>query len=213
MSQSSFSQLEQFIKQTDSPSHYQTLLLLRLFHHIHPRMTQALNHALEAHDLQQHEWMALRLLANAPNQQMLPSQLSVLLDLTRTSLTRLSDDLVSKGLLRRHGNRHDRRQIVLELTEAGLQCVQITTPILMDACKQLLSPFSATERIQFEQLLKRLLAQLEGETDVHSPSVASSNFHRVEDGFLSCQSHTQHIEANSKMELDKWLLKRKTNFG
>lgn len=216
MPETTFSQFEQKLKQANQQTPQcadNQFLLLRLFHHIHPRIINELNQALAPYHIQHHEWTALLMAYAAPDYQILPSTLSSLLDLTRTSLTRLSDDLVSKGLLRRHENRQDRRQIVLQLTPAGIHCIQTATPICAAARKQMLLPFSASERKQFEQFLRRLLAHLNHETQPESQKSNLPNFHQTEDTYLGYHSHVKMIGQNSSNEIQQWLNQKMPKFA
>lgn len=143
------------------PSDYPHLGLLRGFHFVQPRIVAKWNAALAPHQLQHHEWLALLLVSVYG--QLLPSQLSDMLDLTRTSLTRLTDDLVQKGLLRRDINPKDRRQIALEMTIEGKKRFQAATVACQNVQQEMLSVFSATELAQFQAWQMRLLAHLNGE--------------------------------------------------
>lgn len=216
MSEQAFFQFEQNLKQVNRQGGMcgnSQFILLRLFHHINPRIITALNQALAPYQIQHHEWAALLMAYAAPDYQILPSTLSSLLDLTRTSLTRLSDDLVSKGLLQRQENRQDRRQIVLQLTEAGVNCIQAAAPVCTVAVKQILAPFSAAERKQFEQLLRKLLAHLSGDALPESPKSGMPNFHCTEDTYLSYQTKAQTVGQNGSHEIALWLNQKMPKFS
>lgn len=216
MSENPFIQLEQNLKQAtlQTPQCADSqFILLRLFHHIHPRIINELNQALLPFHIQHHEWTALLMAYAAPDYQILPSTLSSLLDLTRTSLTRLSDDLVGKGLLRRHENRQDRRQIVLQLTDAGVKCIQAAAPICAAARRQMLSPFSAAERKQFEQFLRRLLSHLSHDKVSETPSPDVHPFQQIENAYLSYQMQTPYEGENHQRNIHRWLNRQIPKFG
>lgn len=216
MSEQAFFQFEQNLKKINRqaiPCGNSQFILLRLFHHINPRIITALNQALAPYQIQHHEWVALLMAYAAPDYQILPSTLSNLLDLTRTSLTRLSDDLVGKGLLQRQENRQDRRQIVLQLTEAGVACIQAAAPVCAMAVKQILSPFSVAERKQFEQLLRKLLAHLNGDGQPETINQDIPNFHYTEDNYLSYNTQVKIIGQNSSREIELWLNQKMPKFA
>lgn len=210
-----FYQFEQQLKQANQQTPQcadNQFLLLRLFHYIHPRIIAQMNQVLTPYQIQHHEWNVLLMAYAAPKHQILPSTLSGLLDLTRTSLTRLSDDLVSKGLLCRHENSQDRRQIILQLTEAGIECIQMVAPIYAAARKDMFSSFSYGERKQFEQLLRRLLTYLNDDTP-HNHLPMHPNFHQTEDTYLRYQSHAQIIGQNTHQEIQQWLNQKMPKFA
>lgn len=216
MNNNPFSQFEQNLKlanQQTAQCADKQFILLRLFHHIHPRIIAELNQALSPYHIQHHEWTALLMAYAAPEHQILPSTLSNLLDLTRTSLTRLSDDLVGKGLFSRQENRQDRRQIVLQLTEAGIRCIQAAAPTCAKVRRQMLSPFSAAECQQFEQLLRRLMAHLSQETLPDAPESHWLNFHQTEDAYLAYHSDAPIIGQQAETEVPTWLQNKKIKFA
>ncbi len=137
-------------------------IAMRLFHHITPRLQHYFNELLGRHDLTETVWYALIALYASPKKTLFPSDLSDVLDLTRTSATRLSDELVAKGLIMREPSLEDRRKIVLSLTETGVALVERVAPELRDARLALLADFSDEDLQQLESLLRRLLAHLGG---------------------------------------------------
>ena len=72
-----------------------------------------MNENLKAFGINENLWFSLMAVYVSPNSEILPSRLSDLMDLTRTSATRLSDDMVERGWVERYINQKDRRQIVL----------------------------------------------------------------------------------------------------
>ena len=84
------------------------------------RLSSHLNENLKTFGINENLWFALMAVYVSPKSEILPSRLSDLMDLTRTSATRLSDEMVERGWVGRHINQQDRRQIVLKLTQVSL---------------------------------------------------------------------------------------------
>lgn len=137
-------------------------IAMRLFHHISPRIQSYVNDLLIHHGLTETVWYALMGLYSSPKNTLFPSDLSKFLDLTRTTATRLSDELLDKGLIVREPSIEDRRKIVLSLTQKGADLVERVIPELQEARLALLDGFSDTDLQQLESLLRRLLAKLGG---------------------------------------------------
>ena len=91
----------------------------RMLRVVTERLSSHLNDNLKVYGINENLWFALMAVYVSPNSEILPSRLSDLMDLTRTSATRLSDEMVSRGWVARYINQQDRRQIVLKLTPEG----------------------------------------------------------------------------------------------
>jgi DNA-binding MarR family transcriptional regulator len=72
------------------------------------------------------------------------------------SMTRLIDQLETRGMLRRQRNAEDRRVVFLTLTPSGRAAVDGLIPKLVDYYNALLASFSPQEVKQLTQLLTRL---------------------------------------------------------
>jgi MarR family transcriptional repressor of emrRAB len=99
----------------------------------------------------------------SPNKQTTPSRMSEILDLTRTSATRLSDELVNKGWVAREHCEADRRQVILSLTPSGQELIHIMVPILSAARSRLLHNFSDAEIENLDGLMRKLLENVDDE--------------------------------------------------
>ena len=86
----------------------------RMLRIVTERLSSHLNENLKAFGINENLWFSLMAVYVSPNSEILPSRLSDLMDLTRTSATRLSDDMVGRGWVERYINQKDRRQIVLK---------------------------------------------------------------------------------------------------
>jgi DNA-binding MarR family transcriptional regulator len=79
------------------------------------------------------------------------------MDVDRTTMVALIDDLQEKGLVRRRQDPDDRRRNVVELTEKGRDTLRRATALAAQAERAFLSPLSAADAAQFKNLLRALL--------------------------------------------------------
>jgi MarR family transcriptional repressor of emrRAB len=76
-------------------------------------------------------------------------------------MSRISDALVSRGLITRVLSIHDRRRMVLRITEQGEQFVRQLLPKLFAPLREMLKDFPEAEQRQLNAQLKRLGYELE----------------------------------------------------
>ncbi|SUO93898.1 MarR family transcriptional regulator [Suttonella ornithocola] len=141
----------------------QTLINMRMLRRVSANSSQYFNRILSEFNLNDTMFYALIMLYRCDGEHMQPSTLSEILDLTRTSATRLADDLVSRGWVNRQGSTKDRRSILLKLSPSGMKLVETLTPKLAQARLSLWEDFSDGEIQQFQFLMKKLLQRLEQE--------------------------------------------------
>ena len=134
----------------------------RLIRQLAVRTTQCFNECLKQHGLTESLWYALLAVYARPEHALLPSELSEILDLTRTSATRLSDEMVERGWIERSINEKDRRQIVLKLTEKGENFIKEVEPHMAKGRMPLWEDFKEEEFAQLQHLLSKLLTRLGG---------------------------------------------------
>ena len=92
--------------------------LFYLLHHVVRQRETALTALLISADLTLTQWQVLSLLEHVDRATM--GEVAELCATDRTTLTRTVDRMVDDGLVRRDRAGADRRQVILELTEAGL---------------------------------------------------------------------------------------------
>lgn len=124
------------------------------------RLSSHLNESLKEYGINENLWFAMMAVYVSPNSEILPSQLSDLMDLTRTSATRLSDEMVNNGWVERHINQKDRRQIVLKLTPAGEAFIQQVWPNISNKNDEAWEDFTTEDYEKLEYLLTKLLKRL-----------------------------------------------------
>jgi MarR family transcriptional repressor of emrRAB len=136
-------------------------LLTRLFLHVSGKLGDYFDATLKQHGLNYTTWTALVVLYSSPGHHLLPSELSVFINTSRTHCTRIADELVEKGWVERLACAADRRQIYLQLTAAGQAFVETLQPQRRDQYRKLWAEFSAAEQHQLDALLRKLLGLLE----------------------------------------------------
>lgn len=134
------------------------IILSRLVRLLHTNLNGKLNECLHQHHLSESLWHALLAIYARQNHEILPSELSDILNLTRTSATRLSDDLVQNGWVTRDIHPLDRRKITLKLTKAGEKLIQEISPETNAARDKVWSGLTKEECQQFRELALKLLA-------------------------------------------------------
>ena len=135
------------------------ILLSRLVRLLNCNVSSQLNECLRQHGLSESLWLALLAIYAQPEHKILPSKLSEVLSLTRTSATRLSDELVHHGWVERYNHPSDRRKVTLQLTDKGEQLILSVSPHTNATRHRMWSVLDADERATLQQLLNKLLAQ------------------------------------------------------
>ncbi len=134
----------------------------RLLRVVTERLSGNLNESLKEFGINEDLWFAVMAVYVSPDSEILPSRLSDLMDLTRTSATRLSDDMVERGWVERHINQQDRRQIVLKLTAEGEAFIQKVWPQIANRDQNVWEAFAEEDYAQLHHLLSKLLTRLGG---------------------------------------------------
>jgi DNA-binding MarR family transcriptional regulator len=83
------------------------------------------------------------------------------MNVDRTTMVALIDDLQVKGLVQRRQDLDDRRKNVVELTDAGRSTVRRAAEAVEQAERDFLRPLSAAEAAQFTKILRALLEDAE----------------------------------------------------
>ena len=78
------------------------------------------------------------------------------------AMTRMLDRLEAKGLIRRSRSAHDRRLMILELTDEGRAAYPKMREISMMVANRLLRGFTKSEARQLEGMLARMLENAQG---------------------------------------------------
>ena len=138
----------------------QEALTARLVRLTAESMSENLNQCLKGTGINENMWLSLLAVYLSPNQEIMPSRLSDILNLTRTSATRLSDEMVDNKWVTRRINEYDRRQIVLSLTREGERLIKQIQPMLNEKRSGLWAGFSEKDHRELQRLLGKLLDKL-----------------------------------------------------
>jgi MarR family transcriptional repressor of emrRAB len=112
------------------------------------------------HGVSASAWTALVMLHSMPDDRANPSLLSTQLAQSRTHMTRIADELVGKGLVRREPDATDRRRVELVLTAEGKQLIRRVLPATWKHFDTMLGCFDDQEGLALETLLRKLHAML-----------------------------------------------------
>lgn len=139
------------------PQQQDDLLLYRLYR-IHATARPLVVGMCERdYGITRREWRVLSCLADVEGVQ--SSELAERAMLDRAPTSRTLTRLVEKGLVRREPKPSDRREVHVFLTDEGRRVYAEVFPRVAAIQRDLLAPFSAAERRQFDDLLARLQAQ------------------------------------------------------
>ena len=86
-----------------------------------------------------------------------PSELSLMLGASRTSGTRIADELESRGWVSRQEVAGDRRCQLLKLTANGQEFLSEMLPRQRNRLREIWQPFTSEEREQLLRLLRKVL--------------------------------------------------------
>ena len=127
-------------------------------------MTERLGRLLEPHDLTSLGYITMMALYSRAENLANPSELSDATGETRGNMTRICDELVDKGWMRRVPNAEDRRRVDLSLSESGMALLKRLAPQLRQNADAFYKrSFSKTEKATLQQLLTQFSAALAGE--------------------------------------------------
>jgi MarR family transcriptional repressor of emrRAB len=126
-------------------------------------ITDLLNRELKEYGLSYSSYVALMNLASATDNQVNPSVLCQRTGETRANMTRICDELVDLGLIRRIANSEDRRRVDLSLSDAGLDLLKIVVPRLRSHSTRFFSNFDESEKAVLKSSLAKVVAVLEAQ--------------------------------------------------
>ena len=139
------------------PKTLDDMVLYRLWH-LNARAGRLVMRMCEAeYGVTRREWRLLSYLAR--NDGVLPSELAEHADLDRARTSRAVSSLVDKHLVRRQPRPHNRREVVLTLTDAGRDLHDRLLPRVAAINGQLMSALSTAEAARLAEFLQRLQDQ------------------------------------------------------
>jgi len=139
----------------------QDIVLVRLIKAMSARLGYHLSRKVRPHGINEVGFRTLTMLYAQLDTGINPSELSDASGETRTNMTRICDELVRKGLVRRRPSTEDRRRIVLALTKKGVTLIEKVLPQVWTGVSETTAVMSQTEKDTLERLLKKLLFAFE----------------------------------------------------
>ena len=138
-----------------------SILMSRLLMRVGHEMSLMLEQQIRPYGFGEAEFRALTTLFSQPNGVAHPSDLCVRAAQSPANMSRISDALVSRGLITRDSSVQDRRRMVLRITPAGEAFVQELLPKLFAPLRELCKDFSEAEQLHLIASLKQLASELE----------------------------------------------------
>jgi MarR family transcriptional repressor of emrRAB len=124
-------------------------------------LVHLMDKTLEPHGIGSAEYIVLMALRSKADNLANPSDLCLGIGETRSNMTRITDELVAKNLIRRVTNPNDRRRVDLSLTDAGIELLRKAVPELRRRTESVLSVFSSEAKLAFEADLLKLRRALQ----------------------------------------------------
>jgi len=137
------------------------VLLMRLLLLTGETLMRDVEAKLKPFDLNDSDFRTLMLLHCSAEGSSTPSELCLLAEQKPTNMTRITNLLSKRGLITRSHATHDRRQVVLQITDEGKRFVRMMLPPMFPAVIEKFACFSDAERTTFERLLKKLALHLD----------------------------------------------------
>ncbi|MGR5299137.1 MarR family winged helix-turn-helix transcriptional regulator [Vibrio mediterranei] len=111
---------------------------------------------LEDFDLLEGRFVCMLLINNA--KKISPHELATEIGLARASITAIADSLENKGYIVRKPSPHDRRSILLEMTDEGKAILEDVTKSQLEWLESRFAQFSKDEKDMANAILKKLCA-------------------------------------------------------
>jgi DNA-binding MarR family transcriptional regulator len=122
-------------------------------------MRNQIESVFEGHGLSFMQWVSLLIIRDGLALNC--AELSRELGYDSGALTRLVDQLESRGLVRRERREDDRRQMKLSLTPLGMSSLEELMPLVVGVINRSTEPLSAQELNQLTTMLSKLVTHME----------------------------------------------------
>jgi MarR family transcriptional repressor of emrRAB len=132
-------------------------VLVRLVKHLYKRLHNNANVLFRPYGINHPEYDILMMMYGTPNYSITPTEAAEAAGEKPANVTRLTEHLCKKGLIRRSGNIEDRRKVVLTLEPSGLELVERMLPNICDFLGIEVSGLTEVEQLQLQKLLKKML--------------------------------------------------------
>jgi MarR family transcriptional repressor of emrRAB len=137
------------------------ILLCRLLIHMGREMTATLEQKIRPFGLAEAEFRVLTTLFSQPDGVAHPGELCSRAAQSPANMSRICDALVSRDLITRVLSDHDRRRMVLRITERGEDLVRQLLPKMFAPLRGMMEGFPEAEQRQLIAQLKRLYLTIE----------------------------------------------------
>jgi DNA-binding MarR family transcriptional regulator len=124
--------------------------------------------SLDGHGISWREWQVLTNLVLGGDTPRSPGELASTLMVTSGAMTNVLDRLAEGGLIRRVRNPGDRRSVIVEATDAGIELWYAAVNGLGAHEAAVVSVLSAAEQRRLNSLLRKLLAGFASDKDENS---------------------------------------------
>src|SRR5277367_1495562 len=135
---------------------FNEILLCRLLIHLGREMTTKFEQQIRPFGLAEAEFRVLTTLFSQPDGVAHPGDLCARAGQSPANMSRISDALVSRDLITRVLSAHDRRRMVLRITEQGEDLVRRLLPKLFGSLRAMYAEFSESDLQLLITQLKRL---------------------------------------------------------
>jgi MarR family transcriptional regulator, negative regulator of the multidrug operon emrRAB len=130
------------------------ILLSRLIMHVGRELTAMLEHQIRPFGLTEAEFRVLATLFSQPDGVAHPGDLCTRASQSPANMSRISDALVGRNLITRVLSVHDRRRMVLRITEEGEDLVRQLLPKMFAPMREVLAMVPEVEQRQLIDQLK-----------------------------------------------------------
>ena len=144
-----------------------SILLSRLMQHIGRGMASMLEIQIRPFGLSEAEFRVLTTLFSQPEGRAHPSDLCAKTSQSPANMSRISDALVGRDLITRLSSLHDRRKMVLRITEQGEELVRRLLPTMYGPLRELFKDFPENEQLNLIEQLKILSTNLDQALSQH----------------------------------------------
>lgn len=124
-------------------------------------LNDLMDKALEPYGLNGVAYVVMMTLRGMPDNCCNPSDICQATGEGRSNMTRITDELVKKGLIKRIASEEDRRRIDLSLTDAGIELLSVAVPVLRERNKAIFSALSSEAKVLVEAEMIKLKSALE----------------------------------------------------
>ena len=149
-----------------------SVLLSRLLLHIGRGMTSMLEVQIRPSGLTEAEFRVLTTLFSQPEGCAHPSDLCAKTSQSPANMSRISDALVGRDLITRLSSLHDRRKMVLRISEQSEELVRGLLPTMFGPLREMFKDFSEDDQLQLIEQLKLLGTKLDQALSQHGPERA-----------------------------------------